>query len=178
MQPTPMTGTVALRPSGTGGVMTKLWRKTAWAYIYATTGRDLLPTGIDPGTLKVRSVVFHHNQPTAIHSVPRSCDPHFPSTSHPRCEEQQRPATIPTPTQHCGGCPMSCWILGPSPYMDPGLPWGGMGGEFPILYIVYPPRPQPRRPTTTTHANPRPWSRHSGGTRLVPYGWIHPHGWV
>ena len=34
---------------------------------------------------------------------------------------------------------MSCWILGPSPYMDPGLPWGGMGGEFPILYIIDPP---------------------------------------
>ena len=66
--------------------------------------------------------------------------------AHPRCEEQQRPATIPTPTQHCGGCPMSCWILGPSPYMDPGLPWGGMGDEFPILYIIYP-------PATATTAN-------------------------
>ena len=62
-----------------------------------------------------------------------------PSMSHPRCEEQLRPATIPTPTQHCGGYPMSCWILGPSPYMDPGLPWGGMGDEFPILYIIDPP---------------------------------------
>ena len=59
--------------------------------------------------------------------------------AHPRCEEQQRPATIPTPTQHCGGCPMSCWILGPSPYMDSGLPWGGMGDEFPILYSIDPP---------------------------------------
>ena len=98
-------------------------------------------------------------------------DPIIPPTNHPRCEEQTWPAMIPTPTQHCGCCPMSCWILGPSPYMDPGSPRGGMGGEFPILYTIY----HPGHHAATANDNntcqiPRPWSKHSGDARLVPSG--------
>ena len=60
----------------------------------------------------------------------------------------------------------------------PGAPMGRNGGRVPNPVHDIPPRPQPRRPTTTTQANPRPWSKHSGGARLVPYGWIHPYGWI
>ena len=133
MQPTPMTGPVALRPSGTGGVMTKLWRKTAWAYIYATTGRDLLPTGIDPGTLKVCIVVFHHNRPSS--STPSLT--HVIHISHPRAIRDainNKSLSVPHPDP-------ALRVL-PDELLDPqgrarawtrGSQWGGLGDEFPIL---------------------------------------------
>ena len=53
----------------------------------------------------------------------------------------------------------------------PGVPMGRNGGRVPNPVRRIPPRPPPRRPTTTTSATcPLPWSKHSGGARLVPSG--------
>ena len=127
MQPTPMTGPMALRPSGTGGVMTKLWRKTAWAYIYATTGRDLLLTGIDPGNLKVCIVVLHPNRP------PSSTPPliHVIRIPHPRAISDainNNSLPLPHPDPALRGLPdelldhsgrVRTWTRGPT-----GSDWG------------------------------------------------------
>ena len=95
------------------------------------------------------------------------------------CEEQHWPATIPTPTQHCGCCPMSCWIPGPCPYMDTGFPWGGMGDEFPILYSIYPPG---HHAATANDNNTCQIPAPGPSIRVVPalyhMGGFVPGGWV
>ena len=58
----------------------------------------------------------------------------------------------------------------------PGVPTGRNGGRVPNPVRHIPP---PATATTASdnnkcHMHPLPWSKHSGGARLVPYGWIPP----